>query len=227
MRVVQTIITVLWMAAVSLLRLGELHGMIPGYVLPIVLVLMSVSVFLLARRAPESCGECRLDFSGAVPFALLFLGAVLLLGASVMQFSQNTGNGLLLLEAVAGAVLLLHAFAERAGKQLPADMLLVPVVAQVVRLIFTYRTDAANPDLGAYYIGMLATAAVTLGLLLFVSYYFRLAKPRVLTAMSAVTAILSTACAAEGQSLASAGIASAWALVFLAVLAAFRREETK
>ncbi len=224
MKVIQILTPVAWAAVAAWLRTRELQGTIPGYLLPLVLVLAAASVICLAMKAPGQCEACRLDFKSMVPFSLLFLGSIILVGASVMRFAQEKNNYLLLLEAVSGTILLIHALAERTDKHLPPDILLVPVVAQVVRLIFTYREDAANPDLSAYYIGMLAVAAAVLGLLYFASYYFDLAKPRALTAVCAVTVVLCVCDAAQWNTPLTALLPIAWALVFFAVLAAFRKE---
>lgn len=171
--------------------------------LPMLLVVAAVVFFLLARRLPaqrELCAGIDSYFafdSTTLPMMLVVIGCFALLASAVLAALASAGTMLALVMAaflVAGAVCLLAAlFALRRGTAFSGIVLLVPVCALVLRLIFFYRENTADPVLRHFYVETLALAALTLLLLEFAAFAFRGGAPRLFQPLCALCVILCTA----------------------------------
>ena len=115
--------------------------------------------------------------------------------AASLVFSQRTAVSLVLAAFLAvGAVCLLAAlFALRRESAFPGVILLVPVCALVLALIFFYREHAADPVLRHFYVETLALAALTVLLLEFAAFAFRGGAPRLLIPACGMSVILCAA----------------------------------
>ena len=223
MKIVHWIMLALFSAAAGLLRLGLLsHGFdesglpvamnVETLALPALLVLAAVVMALLAHRLPARRGLCAgmdmyFDFDRST-FAvmLMVLGSFALIGSAVcaLVFSLRTTLTMLMSAfIVVGAVCLLWATtALRRRTEFPGVVLLVPVCALVLTLIFFYREHAADPILRHYYVETLALAALTVLLLEFAAFAFRGGAPRLLMPASTMSVILCAAALAARPTLA-------------------------
>ncbi len=180
--------------------------------LPAVLAAAAVAAAIMARRYPsqrELCGSMGLYFTfrrSTLAVMLMVLGSFALIGSAVVSlvFSQRTTPQLLLAAFLAaGAVCLLAAlFALRREAEFSGVLLLVPVCALVLRLIFFYREHTADPVLRHFYVETLALAALTVLLLEFAAFAFRGGAPRRLMPASTMSVILCAAALAARPSLA-------------------------
>ena len=132
-----------------------------------------------------------------LPMILVVLGCFTQMAsaAASLVFSQRTAVSLVLAAFLAvGAVCLLAAlFALRRESAFPGVILLVPVCALVLALIFFYREHAADPVLRHFYVETLALAALTVLLLEFAAFAFRGGAPRLLIPACGMSVILCAA----------------------------------
>lgn len=83
---------------------------------------------------------------------------------------------------------------------LNGNLLLVPVVVLVVRLVLTYRADSVNPSLSAYYVELLALMLLILSLFRLSSFAFDGGKTRRFVWDTVLAAALCIAALADGRS---------------------------
>lgn len=83
---------------------------------------------------------------------------------------------------------------------LNGNLLLVPVVALVVRLVLTYRADSVNPSLSAYYLELLALMLFILSLFRLSSFAFDGGKTRRYVWDTSLAVVLCIATLADGHS---------------------------
>lgn len=223
MKILQWLLLALFSAAAAFLRLRLLAvgfdaaGLptamsLDTLALPALLAVAALVFFLLARKLPaqrELCADMGSYFSfqrSTVSVMLLVAGSFALMAsaAASLIFSQRTAAELLLAAFLAaGAGCLLAAlFALRRGTDFSGILLLVPVCALVLRLIFFYREHTADPVLRHFYVETLALAALTVLLLEFAAFAFRGGAPRILMPVSAMSIIL---CAAAIAALPALG----------------------
>ena len=214
MKILQWLLLALFSAAAAFLRLRLLAvgfdaaGLptamsLDTLALPALLAVAALVFFLLARKLPaqrELCADMGSYFSfqrSTVSVMLLVAGCFALMAsaAASLIFSQRTAAELLLaafLAAGAGC-LLASLFALRRGTDFSGILLLVPVCALVLRLIFFYREHTADPVLRHFYVETLALAALTVLLLEFAAFAFRGGAPRLLMPLCFVSVILCAA----------------------------------
>lgn len=168
--------------------------------MPALLAVAAVIFFLLARRLPAQrtlCADMGSYFRfSAGKLTIVAVGCLLYLaGAGLSLAGGKAGISLVLagLLAAGAACLLVAAAALQKGKSAPGVLLLVPVVALVLRLIFFYREHTADPFLRDYYVELLALAAMTLLLLEFAAFAFRGGAPRLFIPLGEVCVILCAA----------------------------------
>lgn len=109
--------------------------------------------------------------------------------------------GLLALLSAGGLFLNLLACRRRDGeapRSANGNLLLVPPVSLVVRLVLTYRIDSVDPSLSAYYVELLALASLTLGFYRLSSFAFRAGRSRRFALYAGAAVILSIAALADG-----------------------------
>lgn len=230
-------------AAAALLRVWQdrtgfedtglaVRGNIPGLLLPLVLTLAAAYFIYTARKLPvkrdESCelADCFM-LEGALPLACIVAGAFLVVVGSLAFVREESAltHLLLALFASASAISMIGAAgALRGGKAVNGVVLLVPVCALVVYLIFLYRADASNPVLARIYVEILAAALLTFSAVERAAFAFRNGSPRVYRSVGAMAALLSLTAATEGGSLAALLFFAGCAIAELGFLAAFRFE---
>lgn len=174
--------------------------------MPALLVAAALVYALLARSLPAQRTLCA-EMSSYFPFGNVTLTAVV--GACLLYLAElglSLANGAALtallpegLLAVGVVCLLAAVAALRKRKEFPGVILLVPVCALVLRLIFFYREHTADPFLRDYYVELLALAALTLFLLEFAAFAFRGGAPRLFVPLGYITFILCAASLASVQ----------------------------
>lgn len=118
-----------------------------------------------------------------------------------------------LLSILAGAALLpLIPACRRGGKRavnrrtapaaLNSNLLLIPVICLVVRLVLVYREDSINPTLAAYYVELLALSFLILSLYRASSFAFHCGRTRRFALYASCALVLCIATLADGHSLA-------------------------
>lgn len=98
------------------------------------------------------------------------------------------------------------------------NLLLVPVIVLVIRLVVTYRADSVNPSLSAYYVELLALTFLILSLFRMASFAFDGGKPRRYVWDTLAAVVLCAATLADGHGLASGLLYGGAALAELAFL---------
>ena len=81
------------------------------------------------------------------------------------------------------------------------NLLLVPVVVFVVRLVLSYREDSVNPALAAYYVSLLALVLMTLAFYRLASFAFQSGSSRCFLVYAVPAIVLCLASLADGQPL--------------------------
>ena len=198
--------------------------------LPALLAAAALVFFLLGRRLPaqrELCADMGSYFSfqsSTFSVMLLVAGSFALMASAVVSlaFSQRTAAEILLAAflAAGGACLLIALFALRRETEFSGILLLVPVCALVLRLIFFYREHAADPVLRHFYVETLALAALTVLLLEFAAFAFRGGAPRLLMPLCFTGVILCAAALAARPTLADLLFYAGGAVIALGIAAA-------
>lgn len=85
-----------------------------------------------------------------------------------------------------------------APKPFNGNLLLLPPVSLVVRLVLTYRMDSVDPALEAYYVELLALVFLTLGFYRLSSFAFRSGRTRRFALYAGAAVVLSLAALADG-----------------------------
>lgn len=85
-----------------------------------------------------------------------------------------------------------------APKPFNGNLLLLPPVSLVVRLVLTYRMDSVDPALEAYYVELLALVFLTLGFYRLSSFAFRSGRTRRFALYAGAAVALSLAALADG-----------------------------
>ena len=107
--------------------------------------------------------------------------------------------------AVVSAVCLFPAAAacrrreEEEPRAVSGEMLLIPVVCMVVRLVLLYRINSIDPVLQAYYVELLAVVFVTLALYQLAGFAVGQGRPRTYCICSAIAMVLCAAVLADGH----------------------------
>ena len=197
-------------------------GNLPGILLPVVLAAAALwfgflSITMLAERDPAVSPAMYFLFSEEkAATALSVTGAFLIFLGGALSLPGDTSRGNLLAAAfvfVSAACVLCAVFALVRLREISGVVLLVPVCALVVHLIFLYRADASDPVLARIYIELLAVAALTLSALERAAIFFRSGLPRAWPSVCAMSVILGLTAAADFASPAHAALFAGFALV--------------
>ena len=204
-------------------------GSFASLALPLVLIAAAAVFILLARAYPAqrdlsgSIGEY-FDFAETLPVMLCVLGAfALIAGAALTVISPGRTLSVLLLavfQFAAGASVIYVLFTLRRSAPLPGVVLLTPVYALVLQLIFVYRATAVDPVLAHFYPEILALAALTAAFLEFSAFAFRNGAPRIFIPLAAMAVVLCVCTAAGAQELSSLLFYPGFALILLGYCAA-------
>lgn len=103
-------------------------------------------------------------------------------------------------------------------KKLDNDLLLVPAVCLVVRLVLAYREDSVNPVLEAYYVELLALVFLALAFYRLSSFAFRAGRTRRFALYAGIAIALCTAALADGHRIDTILLYGGCALTLLAFL---------
>lgn len=201
-----------------------LRGYAVGMILPAVLLAAAlfylISSWKLSERSGGFAGNFRIDGAAGLVFGAA--GAFLILASSALSAVYAAGDTLTLLLAAFGCAsalcLLAVLLCLYKSRGVPGIALLVPVCCLTLRLIFLYRTDAADPVLARTYVELLTFAALTLAHLLRASFAFGSGAPRLYLPVSAMAVILGLAAETESPALPTLLLYAGFVLVELAFL---------
>ena len=197
--------------------------------LPLVLIAAAAIFVLLARSYPAqrdlSGGmDEYFDFASALPVMLCVLGAFALFASAAASLLLPSRTLLTILLAVfrfaAGASVIYVLFALRRGESLSGVVLLTPVYALVLQLIFVYRATAVDPVLAHFYVEILALAALAAAFLEYSAFAFRNGAPRIFIPLAAMAVVLCVCTAAGTRELSSLLFYPGFALILLGYCAA-------
>lgn len=239
MKKLNWLLLLLFSAAAVFLRILEVRtgfdeaglpvGGTASLALPLVLITAAVVFVLLARSYPAqrdlggSIGEY-FDFAETFPVMLCVLGAFALFAsaAASLLFSSRTLLTILLavFRVAAGVSVIYALFALRRGENFSGVVLLTPVYALVLQLIFVYRATAVDPVLANFYVEILALAALTAGFLEFSAFAFRNGAARIFVPLAATAVVLCVCTAADTRELSLLLLYSGFALILLGYCAA-------
>ena len=239
MKTLNWLLLILFSAAAAFLRMLELRtgfdeaglpvGGTASLTLPLVLIVAAAVFVLLARSYPAqrdlSGGiDEYFDFSETLPVMLCVLGAFALIAsaAASLLFSSRTLLNILLavFRVAAGASVIYALFMLRRGESLSGVVLLTPVYALVLQLIFVYRATAVDPILAHFYVEILALAALSAAFLEYSAFAFRNGAPRIFVPLAAMAVILCVCTAVGAQELSSLSFYLGFALILLGYCAA-------
>ena len=239
MKTLNWLLLILFSAAAAFLRMLELRtgfdeaglpvGGTASLTLPLVLIVAAAVFVLLARSYPAqrdlSGGmDEYFDFSEALPVMLCVLGAFALFAsaAASLLFSSRTLLTILLavFRIAAGASVIYALFMLRRGESLSGVVLLTPVYALVLQLIFVYRATAVDPILAHFYVEILALAALAAAFLEYSAFAFRNGAPRIFVPLAAMAVVLCVCTAVGTQELSSLSFYLGFALILLGYCAA-------
>ena len=197
--------------------------------LPLVLIAAAAVFALLARSYPAQRDlvggmDEYFDFAETLPVMLCVLGAFALFASAAVSLLLPSRTLLTILLAVfrvaAGASVIYALFALRRGDPISGVVLLTPVYALVLQLIFVYRATAVDPVLAHFYVEILALAALTAGFLEFSAFAFRNGAPRIFLPLAAMAVVFCVCTAAGTRELSSLLTYPGFALILLGYCAA-------
>ena len=193
-------------------------------VLPILLIAAAAFFFLSARSYPaqrELCGSMEeyFDFSRTLSVTLSVLGAFVLIAAAALSVILPLRTTLSVLLAVfwfaSGASVIYVLFSLRRGSEPVGVVVLTPVYALVLQLIFAYRASAADPILDHSYLEILAISALTAAFLEFAAFVFRNGAARIFAPLAAISFLLCCCCMADRNDLLTSLFFLGFALILL------------
>ncbi|WP_369282047.1 hypothetical protein [Oscillibacter sp. GMB15532] len=242
-------------AAAFFLRLAQARtGLIPetglsvpgnlfGHLLWVLLALLGVGLFLLARRLPDRRPDPRpfqdvFSAQGAAPLLLVGVFLLALSGGAEVRAALSApagfpGSGappagVALacggLTALSALCLLPVAFSAGAGRhsrsrRTPPPVLLLPApVALVFHLVLDYRVRAANPALETYAPELLALGFAALAFFRLSSFAFEDGSVQVFSFFAGGSVVLCAAALAGNRSLSNYALLGGCALFFLGLL---------
>ena len=239
MKKLDAVLLILFSAAAAFLRISSLRtgfddaglpvGGVASLALPLVLLVAAAIFVLLARSYPtqrDLVGRMDeyFDFAKTLSVMLCVLGAFALFAsaAASLLFSSRTLLTILLavFRLAAGASVIYALFTLRRGESVSGVVLLTPVYALVLQLIFVYRATAVDPVLAHFYPEILALAALTAAFLEFSAFAFRNGAPRIFVPLAAMAVIVCVCTAAGTRELSSLLFYSGFALILLGYCAA-------
>lgn len=222
-------------------------GNLPARLLLLVLAGFVLGLFFLTRKYPPQSTDplsFRETFSVQGEIAPLVAGLILLTlsGALELWFVRNSlplpsagtppfyrGAVLLgVLTLFSSICLLPCVLTASVGKRSSfhhaprAELLLMPVLALVVRLVLVYRIRSVNPSLEAYAVELLALVCAIWSFLSLSAFGFHDGSPRTFPFWSACTVILCLATLADKHDLSDIAFYSGCVLIQLGFLLSFR-----
>lgn len=205
--------------------------------LPILLCVLAAVFWLMDRRLPgEKGGDSPLEFaacfasSGAGIPTLMVMGLFLWLASGAYGVYTGVVLGPSVLNLVLGILTILSAAAlfpvvsacrkrgSETGSGVNENLLLVPVVCLVVRLVLTYRADSVNPTLAAYYVELLALVFLVLCLYRVSAFAFRCGRTRRFAFCAQMAVVFCMATMADLHGAAARLLYAGGALLVLAFL---------
>ena len=239
MKKLNWLLLILFSAAAAFLKILEVRtgfdeaglpvGGKASLALPLVLIAAAAVFVLPARSYPAQRDlvggmDEYFDFAETLPVMLCVLGAFALFASAAASLLFSSRSLLTILLAVfrvaAGASVIYALFALRRGDPISGVVLLTPVYALVLQLIFVYRATAVDPVLAHFYVEILALAALTAGFLEFSAFAFRNGAPRIFLPLAAMAVILCVCTAAGTRELSSLLFYPGFALISLGYCAA-------
>ena len=239
MKKLNWLLLILFSAAAAFLKILEVRtgfdeaglpvGGKASLALPLVLIAAAAVFVLPARSYPAQRDlvggmDEYFDFAETLPVMLCVLGAFALFASAAASLLFSSRSLLTILLAVfrvaAGASVIYALFALRRGDPISGVVLLTPVYALVLQLIFVYRATAVDPVLAHFYVEILALAALTAGFLEFSAFAFRNGAPRIFLPLAAMAVVLCVCTAAGTRELSSLLFYPGFALISLGYCAA-------
>ena len=192
-------------------------GNLYALALPILLAAAALGFLALAKKLPDgqdsaapsfeeafsssSAGILSLSVAGL--FLWLLSGAYdAYLGLSVTFSRLDLLTGLLGILAAVSQLPVAAACRRGSGKALNGNLLLIPVVYAVIRLVLAYREDSVNPALSAYYTDLLALVFLILACYRASSFAFQCGRTRRFFVYAALSAVLGITTLADSHTLA-------------------------
>ena len=234
MKKLNWLLLILFSAAAAFLKILEVRtgfdeaglpvGGKASLALPLVLIAAAAVFVLPARSYPAQRDlvggmDEYFDFAETLPVMLCVLGAFALFASAAASLLFSSRSLLTILLAVfrvaAGASVIYALFALRRGDPISGVVLLTPVYALVLQLIFVYRATAVDPVLAHFYVEILALAALTAGFLEFSAFAFRNGAPRIFLPLAAMAVVLCVCTAAGTRELSSLLFYLGFALILL------------
>lgn len=180
----------------------------------LMLVCAAVVLLLLSRALPErgaSSGVFAQSFSAARPeqMTVILAGVLLLAVSGAAQMAQSLQAGLPLTKLLPGALTLLMAVdlylpaisIRKPSMPLLRELLLIPVIYSIVRLVLLYRTVSVDPSLCVYDVELLASVFLTLGFYRLSAFAYQSGKTRPFAWFSSVAVVFCLATLADQDSL--------------------------
>lgn len=185
-------------------------------VLALLFVLLLRSVLSEKSETPLPFPDYFFTFGAAVP-ALLVTGLFLLLASGAYDIYAGLLLSRSLLEVILGLLTALCAVClfpvagacrrreNAAAEKTPpsGNLLLLPVLLFVVRLVLTYRADSVNPSLSAYYVEILALTFLLLSFYRLSSFAFRNGRTRRFALYSMLSVVFCLATLADAHGISS------------------------
>lgn len=175
---------------------------------PKLVTLLVIGVFLMALSGLADLLECLglgnllTRMSAAADPAAYALPTDLQTAVTGFSAKAQLLMGVLSLLSAAGLFLSLAACRQKGGAQpkpVNGNLLLIPPVSLVVRLVLTYRVDSVDPALEVYYVELLALVFLTLGFYRLSSFAFRAGRTRRFALYASAAVTLSIAALADGS----------------------------
>ncbi len=162
------------------------------------LTLPVLGIFCIAISGAADLAECLNLLPEGLSFSQHALYGILREGG--LGFSAGGQAILGVLSLVSAGVLFWALLAcRRENVKPPANALLAPVLALVIRVVLTYRIDSVNPSLQLYYMKLLALVFLTLAFYRLSSYAFQVGDTRRFALYTGAASVLSIASLADGS----------------------------
>ena len=202
-------------------------GNFAGLSLIILLFVLAAGLLLLSRRLPEgnTIFPTLFSTSDAALLTLPVMGILLMGVSGALELASIplgdtipphiAGGGLPVMVSISAATALLPAIAlfptiaacrlkeDTAPCNIDCQLLLVPPVCLVVRLVLTYRAVSIHPSLETYYVELLALIFLTLGFYRLASIAFQGNRLRQFSFYTGLAVILSITTLADGGQISS------------------------
>ena len=201
-------------------------GNFAGLALPLLLAALAAVLFLLARRFPNEpasfstlfstsdsalltlpvMGILLMGVSGILELASILLGETIpphfAGGESPVMVSLSAATALLPAIALFPIIAACRQTDAAEPRSIDGQLLLVPPVCLVVRLVLTYRNVSINPSLEMYYVELLALVFLTLGFYRLAGIACQTGRVRRFSLYTGLAVVLSFVTMADGGQIA-------------------------